>query len=527
MNVLSGTSRHVPTVTGYRVRRAIDEIAMLGAATLGALVIAYFALSSAYPQFSVAATLYMLGIAVTLAKPRIGAYLLIFLAIVGEPDTMSWYPFNKNGSSAESILFVDDRLVASPFEGYIAVLVVAILLHRLRNGEPMRVATPYTMPTIILGGAVFVAVGWGVVSGGELSLAINQTRALMAIPVLFLIFVNLFDRRTARTALWVVIWAVLIESFFALYWFFTVLDAPGRRLLLDAGASPVTHTSAIQYNVVLFALAAVALLRNSPLSMRIMLPVMMLPVGLIYVIAERRAAVGGLVIAFVLLMYVLGRRQPGRFWLIAPIVSVFFLGYSAAFWNSTSSAGFPVQAIKSQIVEDPNAADSASDLYRAAENFNLYVAFRSNPVLGTGFGKPFPTPIPLPDISGTFPLWQYFPHNSMLSLWAFGGVLTIGSWLYVGYAGVRGGTRATLEAKRPGDVLTAMSGTAMVLMVLLYSYLDISFDNQTMLVIALGLAMISCVQDGIDGDLARSGEDEIDLDEVESHPRRKRRHVGV
>ena len=115
----------------------------------------------------------------------------------------------------------------------------------------------------------------------------------------------------------------------------------------------------------------------------------------------------------------------------------------------------------------------------------------------------------------------------MLSLWAFGGVLTISSWLYLGYAGIRGGTKATLESKHPGDVLTAMSGTAMVLMVLLYSYLDISFDNQTMLVIALGLAMISCVQDGIDGDRARDRTEEIDSDEPESRPRRKRRHVGV
>ena len=500
---------------------------MLAAATFGALVIAYFALSSAYSQFSIAATLYMLGIAATLAKPRMGVYLLIFLAIVGEPDTMAWYPFNKNGSSAESILFVDDRLVASPFEGYLGVIVVAMLLHRFRNGEPMRVATPYTWPALIFAGAIFIAVGWGIATGGEASIAINQTRALLVIPVMFLIFINLLDRKTVRTALWVVIWAVVVESFFALYWFFNVIDAAARQVTLDAGASPVTHSSAIQYNVVLFALASVALLRNSSLSMRIMLPVLAVPVGLIYVIAERRAAVGGLVIAFVLLMYILSRRQPGRFWLIAPVLGVFSLGYGAAFWNSNSSAAFPVQAIKSQIVEDTNAADSASDLYRAAENFNLYVTFRSNPLFGTGFGKPFATPIPLPDISGAFSLWQYFPHNSLLSLWAFGGVLSVGTWLYLAYAGIRGGTRATLEAKDPDDVVTAMSGTAMVLMVTLYSYLDISFDNQTMLLMALGLALISCVQDGIDGDRARDEAERIDLSEAESHPRRKRRHVGV
>ena len=57
MNVLSGTSRHVPTVVGYRVRRGIDEIAMLAGATLGALIIATFAQQSVFAGFSIAASL--------------------------------------------------------------------------------------------------------------------------------------------------------------------------------------------------------------------------------------------------------------------------------------------------------------------------------------------------------------------------------------------------------------------------------------------------------------------------------------
>ena len=532
MNILSGTSRHVPTVVAYRVRRGIDELAMLGAATFGALVIAFFALGSPYPGFSVAATLYMVGVAVILAKPRMGAYLLIFLAVVGEPETMPWYPFNKNGSSAESILFVDDRLVASPYEGYILITLVAILLHRFRSGEPLRVATPYTMPLLLLAGAIFLALAWGVVTGGTVSIAINQTRMLLVLPFVYLIMINLLDRRTIRTALWVLLWAIVVESGFVLHHIFFALSSGERATLFDSGASPVTHSSAVQYNLVLFGLAAVALLRNSRLTLRLLLPVFAIPVGTVYVIAECRAAVGALLIAAALLMYVLARRQPGRFWLVAPTAGTFFAAYCAAFWNSTSSAAFPVQAIKGQVVDDSGTTDAASDLYRVIENFNLLATVQTNPLLGTGFGKPFLTPIPLPDISSAFALWQFFPHNSLLQLWASGGILSLAAYLYLAYAGVRGGTKASLEAKDPWDVIMAMVGMAAVVMVTIYSYFDISFDNQTMMLFTLGLVFIALVQRGIDDDAeAEAGSEDpssgVDLRDSASHSRRQRRHVGV
>ena len=153
---------------------------------------------------------------------------------------------------------------------------------------------------------------------------------------------------------------------------------------------------------------------------------------------------------------------------------------------------------------------------------------RQNPVLGKGFGKAFDTPIPLADISGAFPQWQFFPHNSMLGLWAFGGVLAIGSWLYLAYAVTREGVRTTLRAVSPDDVVVAVTGTAMSLMVVLYSYLDISFDNQTMLVFGTGLALVTVVKRGLDRDAAAVAEDESDVDlRTPSHVRGERRNVGV
>ncbi|MEM8707041.1 MAG: O-antigen ligase family protein [Actinomycetota bacterium] len=513
----------------YRVRRGIDELVMLAGATFGALIIATFAQRSVFAGFSIAASLYMVGIAVIFAKPRMGVYFLIFFTLAGEPFAMPWWPFTKGGSAAESVLFIDDRLVASPFEGYIIVTFVAMVLHRLRSGEAFRVATPFTIPTILFAGGTAIGVLWGAATCGVLALAINQTRAILVIPLVYLIGINLLDRTSIRPVLWSIITAVLVETGFSLYFIFSVLSPSDRADLFESGDSPIAHFIAVQMNVVFFLLAAVMLLRKSSLALRIALPILIVPIGVVYIIAERRSAIGGLLIAGALLMYVLSRRQPGRFWAIGPAAGVLLTGYCAAFWNSTSSAGFPAQAIKSQIVSDQaSGADSSSDLYRAAENWNLVFTLKSDPLLGIGYGKPFPTPIPLQDISDAFPLWQYFPHNSLLGLWAFGGALSIAAWLYLTFAGVRGGVRASLDARGPDDVLTAVSGLGIVAMVAIYSYVDITFDQQTMLLFAIGLVLIDVATktNKLDDEAeALAPPDEIELGE--SDARRKRGNVGV
>ena len=40
----------------------------------------------------------------------------MFLAVVGDTVTISWFPFNKNLSSHESIMFIADGIALSPLE---------------------------------------------------------------------------------------------------------------------------------------------------------------------------------------------------------------------------------------------------------------------------------------------------------------------------------------------------------------------------------------------------------------------------
>ncbi|WP_426756040.1 exopolysaccharide repeat unit polymerase [Myxococcus sp. Y35] len=109
----------------------------------------------------------------------------------------------------------------------------------------------------------------------------------------------------------------------------------------------------------------------------------------------------------------------------APLVAV----YIAVGWSSGSSVFSPVQTIRSLI--EGQGGEGNLD-YRDIENLDVIATWAQFPILGTGYGHEFLEPIPLPDIAFVFPQYRYHPHNSLLGLFAFGGMLGYtGVWMYL------------------------------------------------------------------------------------------------
>jgi O-antigen ligase len=89
-----------------------------------------------------------------------------------------------------------------------------------------------------------------------------------------------------------------------------------------------------------------------------------------------------------------------------------------------------VNTFKSMIVGEHN--DTGVMDYRDVENFNVITTWQKNPLLGTGYGHGFDEVMKLADISHLFEDYLYHPHNSVLGLLAFGGVVGFtGVWLFV------------------------------------------------------------------------------------------------
>ncbi|WP_228557085.1 exopolysaccharide repeat unit polymerase [Myxococcus sp. AB025B] len=111
--------------------------------------------------------------------------------------------------------------------------------------------------------------------------------------------------------------------------------------------------------------------------------------------------------------------------LLAPLMLVYF----AVGWNARGGAFAPVHKVRSLI--DGEGGEGNLD-YRDIENLDVIATWTQFPLLGTGYGHEFLEPIPLPNIAFVFPQYRYHPHNSLLGLFAFGGMVGYtGVWMYL------------------------------------------------------------------------------------------------
>jgi hypothetical protein len=115
---------------------------------------------------------------------------------------------------------------------------------------------------------------------------------------------------------------------------------------------------------------------------------------------------------------------------VSPLVS----SYCLVGWRSGNPIFAPVQTIRSVVDSTQDRSSETRDI----ENYNLQVTLKRNVFLGLGLGHEYVEVVRADDISNVFQQYRYIPHNSVLGLWAFGGLfgffllfcgLTVGAFL--------------------------------------------------------------------------------------------------
>jgi hypothetical protein len=128
---------------------------------------------------------------------------------------------------------------------------------------------------------------------------------------------------------------------------------------------------------------------------------------------------------------------------LAPV----FLAYVVIGWGRPEKIFKPLASF-----ETVSTGEDASTLARNAENLGLiYTANANGWVMGTGWGHKYIELTNKYTIAGAFELWPYVPHNSILGLLAFLGMVGFtGFWLRVPIACYLHSRLARL-ASRPAD----------------------------------------------------------------------------
>jgi hypothetical protein len=435
--------------------------------------------------FALSLGVFVYGAVAILVRPILGVYLIAFFATVGDGSTMHGFPFTLNFSSQESILFVHNALTFSPLEVYLGLTAVSWLAHVAGTRSWHRLSRPLSRPLLIFAGFVALGLIYGVgVQGGDRTIAMWEARPLLYLVTMYVLVSNLLTRAAHYVSLaWVVVLAVSIQALLSIRYYYA-LPAVRREGL----ESLTSHSAAILYAWVLLLALAVCILRDCSRWARFLLVLAVIPTTWVFVLDERRAAFVGLAAGFIVFTIVLFFRRRRAFLVLVPIVLVLFIGYSAVFWNATGGVGFGARAVKT--VFSPNEVsqrDSASDIYRAIENYDLVSTIRAEKLTGVGFGKPFFQPAPLPDIS-FFVFFQYIPHNSVLWVWLKVGFVGFVSLLFVAAAVLRAGTRASLQVQSGDALAVTLSALAFVVMFFVFAYVDIAWDGRTCVFLAVCMA---------------------------------------
>ena len=429
--------------------------------------------------------LFLASVAVICYQPRIGIYMMLFFTLLGDKVLVPWYPFAKNLSSAESLLYINDALIFSPLEFYLILTLIAWLGRSLIHRSLAFFRGELFWPAMIVAAFLVSGFVYGLATGGNVNIALWEVRPIFYLPVILIVVSNLIKKRKHVSHLmWTIMSALFIEGIIGSYHYFVNL-----RMSLAGVESITEHSAAIHMNT-LFVFILTTWMYKASAAKRFLLPLMAPAVALTYIATQRRAAFLSLGIALMLIAIIIYVERRQLFWSIVPIAVVAGLCYVAIFWNSNSALALPAQALKSVIAPDPTSKDTASNLYRKLENTNISFTVHNAPIMGVGFGQKFHIIIPMPDIS-SFIWWEYIVHNSVLWIWLKTGLLGFMAMLFfMGYSimsGVRGMQRIT-----DGELkAVAVTATIYLMMHFSYTYVDMAWDTQSMLYLGTMMGLIN------------------------------------
>jgi O-antigen ligase len=492
---MAGGPSSVERVTTVGIQLEQDDRRWWGMyATLMAFAVAVAGIAyvTAPKPFSVAMVILVLASLASFLRPTIGVYTIVSMTLIGDIVTTTWWPFTKNFSSKESILYLTDSVSINPLEILLFITTVSWLLQRLVDPTwRLRRGALFT-PMVIFFGFVLLGIFRGkFIGGGDTRIALFESRPLLYLPLVYVLITNLLStRRQYRILLLLAFTAVAIQSVFALSYYNSLSDE--KREVLESLSE---HSATIHMNALFVFFLAILLLKCRK-ELRWFVAALIPTVAWAYFLSQRRAAMIALFVGVVLLAIVLFYRRRRMFWFFTPACTVLTIGYIGATWNASGALGLPAAAAKTVLFPDQlSSADRGSDLYRKIESYDLWFTLQQQKVLGVGFGQKFLHPAPLPDIS-FFEFWEYIPHNSVLWIWLKMGFLGFVATLFLFGRAMQVGAASLLKVRTPEQVAIVFVGVAYAVMFLVFAYVDIAWDVRSTVFLAVAFALC--------GDFARA-----------------------
>jgi hypothetical protein len=327
---------------------------------------------------------------------------------------------------------------------------------------------------------------WGVTRGGSAYNAYYQLwRFLVGLLVALLLVSVIRSSRDVKGLGTTVVLAALVRATLAMYFYWAVV----RGRIDPIPPYMTTHDDTLLFVAGIVIVLSWALARERA---AIWLAAGLATAYILYavVLNDRRLAWIEILLALVLMYFVLPRgrvhRRVNRALLFAaPLLVV----YVIVGWGRQGGIFEPVHALSTA-----GSDEDSSSLARQEEIRNLLytLSVAGNPILGTGWGVPY---LKLTSVYANFgpEWWQYLymPHNSLLALAVFGGLVGLGGiWLVVPVSAFLA-MRAYRGTTHPVDRAGAMAALCVLPAYGAQCYGDLGLQSLTgglVLGVALGVA---------------------------------------
>jgi hypothetical protein len=327
---------------------------------------------------------------------------------------------------------------------------------------------------------------WGWMSGGSPYWAYYQLWRFMAGLMLAIMLQSAIrSPRDLRIIAYTVLLAALVRATLATYFYWAIVQG----IVMDAGVYMTNHDDTLLFICGILIVLSWGVVRG---GRKAWLVAALTSAYLFYaiVINNRRLAWIELVLSLLLLVFLLPPPKRRRLLAWLPIVAPVILLYVAVGWGSQEAVFAPIQALSSA-----GSVQDASSLARLEEIRNLMYTLTTagNPLLGTGWGIGYLKATSIYTHFGGvgFEQYPYLPHNSLLGVVAFAGLVgLIGIWIVVPVT--------ALLAMRGyvGTTDVTMRAAALTVLCLLPAYGvqcygDIGFQSMTgglLLGVAMGVA---------------------------------------
>lgn len=320
---------------------------------------------------------------------------------------------------------------------------------------------PLNRALIASAAMVLGMVAWGGARGGDLRMAYFQTwaflRMFVMVPVIAGVFRSVRDLRLLA-------WTVLAG---ALYRALACVLSVRLVILPQAGVEPWPAEVTDHDDSAIWATTVIGLLIWLVVRFRIKTALVvgtMLPLLLVAIYYnQRRLAwmelVWGAALAYLTIPRGALRRRLNRLALcVAPVLLV----YVAVGWGRHGLVFAPVDKMRSMLADKANASNES----RLLENMGLVLTLQGHRFLGTGFGHEYEevSMVYSKGMTKTFAHYRYVPHNSVLGLAAFSGILGFPViWSFLA-AGAFLAARARIFATRPTEqVLSTVAFVAILI----------------------------------------------------------------